>query len=154
MAKQRIFNFQHELELIKEQFDFDLVALALIQSVKINCEIRWIFSIGNKTERFRKTVLQSGKGIAGQVFKSGKSMLFEDVEVAIEQADLFNYPIVVAEELKSFGAIPLYKYNRVEGVLLVGYRESGKLTSEKFVEFKKFVGAEFGPFYDKEMVQE
>ena len=50
----------------------------------------------------------------------------------LEKKILYNYPIVVAEGLKSFGAIPLYKYNRVKGVLLVGYRTEKKLTPRRF----------------------
>lgn len=153
MAKESIFDYQMELEMIKAHFDFDLVSLALVQSAEKRFELKWTFSIGNKTERFRKIVLQSGKGVAGQVFKTGKPMLIEDVGVEMEQENLFNYPIVIAEGLKSFGAIPLYKYNRVKGVLLAGYRENGKMTTEKFAEFKSFVGTEFGPFYDKELVK-
>lgn len=153
MAKESVFNYQKELEIIKAHFDFDFVSLALVQSAERRFELRWTFSIGNKTDRFRKIVLQSGKGVAGRVFKTGKPMLIEDVSVEIDHGNLFNYPIVVAEGLRSFGAIPLYKYNRVKGVLLAGYRESGKMTIEKFAEFKSFVGTEFGPFYDKEMVK-
>ena len=75
--------------------------------------------------------------MAGLVFKTGKSMYVGDALHELGTDNLFNYPILVAEGLKSFGAIPLYKYNRVYGVLLVGYRKNQALTPEQFEEFNK-----------------
>ena len=115
-------------------------------------ELKWVFTTGNRSNRYQRIVLQTGKGVAGHVFKTGKPFLVEDAEKMLGKRDLYNYPIVVAEGLKSFGAIPLYKYNRVKGVLLVGYRTEKKLTTEEFTEFKQVVGPRFGPFYNKEMV--
>ena len=54
------------------------------------------------------------------------------LKVSVYEDDLFNYPIIVAERLTSFGAIPLYKYNRVKGVLLVAFREDKVLTRRNF----------------------
>ncbi len=142
MNGQKIFNYQREMEHLRDHFDFDFLGLALIQSV----ELKWVFTTGNRSNRYRRTVLQAGKGVAGQVFRAGKPFLVEDVEKMFGKEDLFNYPIVVAEGLKSFGAIPLYKYNRVNGVLLVGYRTEKKLTPEDFVEFQRAIGLDSGPF--------
>ncbi|MGG0668873.1 GAF domain-containing protein [Lederbergia citrisecunda] len=148
------FNYQQEIERLKELFGFDFVGIALVQSPERRFELRWVYVAGNRSERYRRIKLQSGKGIAGLVFKTGKPMFVGDADEEWSAGDLFNYPIVSVEGLKSFGAIPLYKYNRVKGVLLVGYRVGGKLTSEQFEQFKQEVGAEFGPFYNKEMVKD
>ncbi|MBB4823006.1 nitrogen regulatory protein A [Sporosarcina luteola] len=152
--KQEVFNIQQEIERIKEEFDFDYVGVALVQSPDRRFELRWKHVTGNQSDRHRRISLQSGKGIAGLVFKTGKPMFVADADEELGREDLYNYPIVVAEGLKSFGAIPLYKYNRVKGVLLVGYRTEEKLTVEVFQEFRKRIGLEFGPFYSKEMVLE
>lgn len=152
MSGQKDFNYQEEMGRLRDHFDFDFVGLALVQSVEFRFELRWVFTAGNRSNRYRRIVLQAGRGVAGHVFRTGKPFLVEDAEKMIEKNDLFNYPIVVAEGLKSFGAIPFYKHDRVTGVLLVGYRTEKKLTPKEFTEFQRVVGPEFGPFYNKEMV--
>jgi len=153
MSEQQPFNYQFEIKQLKEHFDFDFVALALVQPAEFQYELKWVFAAGNKSDRFKRIVLQTGKGVAGHVFKSGKPMLVTDTAGILEEKELFNFPIVVAEELTSFGAIPLFKYNRVKGVLLVAYRDNRKITAEVFWQFRKLVGPRFGPFYNKEMVK-
>lgn len=152
MSGQKEFNYQQEIGRLRDYFDFDFVGLALVQSVEFRFELKWVFTTGNRSNRYRRIVLQTGKGIVGHVFKTGKPFLVEDAEKMLGRKDLYNYPIIVAEGLKSFGAIALYEYNRVKGVLLVGYRTEEKLTLECFTEFKKVVGPTFGQFYNKEIV--
>ena len=148
------FNIQQGIEHLRANFGFDFVGVALVQSAERHFELKWEFVTGNQSNRYRRIVLQSGKGIAGHVFKTGKPFLVEEVEKMFEEQDLFNYPIVVSEGLKSFGAVPLYKYNRVTGVLLVGYRVGKKLTLQGFEDFKQAIGPGFGPFYNGEKVKE
>jgi len=152
MNEQKNFNYQQLMERLRDHFDFDFVGLALVQSIEYRFELRWVFTRGNRSNRYRRIVLQAGKGVAGHVFRTGKPFLVEDVEKMFGKEDLFNYPIVVAEGLKSFCAIPLHKYNRVNGVLLVGYRTKKKLTLEDFMEYQRVIGPEFGPLYNKEML--
>jgi nitrogen regulatory protein A len=153
--KERVeFNYEQEIERLKELFGFDFVGIALVQSPERRFELRWVHVIGNRSERYRRIKLQSGKGIAGLVFKTGKPMFVGNADDEWSAGDLFNYPIVSVEGLKSFGAIPLYKYNRVKGVMLVGYRSGGQLTEEQFEQFRQEIGTEFGPFYNKEMVKD
>ena len=120
MAGQKDFDYQQEIECLRDHFDFDFVGLALVQSVELRFELKWVFATGNRSNRYQRVVLQTGKGVAGHVFKTGKPFLVEDAEKMLGKRDLYNYPIVVSEGLKSFGAIPLYKNNCVKGVLLVG----------------------------------
>ena len=154
MSEQQTYNFQLEIEQIRMDFDFDFVALALIHPAEQRFTSRWEYVTGNRSDRYKRIILQSGKGVAGVVFKTGKPILVSDVKGMLDEGDFYNYPIVVAESLTSFGAIPLfYKYNRVKGVLLVAFREGKVLTEEVFKEFKEAVGSRFGPYYNKEMVQ-
>lgn len=153
MNGQQQFDFQEEIERLRAYFGFDFVGVALVQPAERRFELKWEYATGNKSNRYRRIVLQTGKGVAGHVFKTGKPFLVQDVATMFGKNDLFNYPIVEAEGLKSFGAMPLYKYNRVKGVLLVGYRTDNKLTAEGFLEFQRVIGSEFGPFYNKEMVK-
>ncbi|HJF31128.1 MAG TPA: GAF domain-containing protein [Sporosarcina psychrophila] len=153
MFENQAFNYQQEIERLKDLFEFDFVALALVQSVESRFAHKWEYVSGNRSNRYRRITLQTGKGIAGHVFKTGKPLFIQDVATTLAPNDLFNYPIVVAEGLKSFGAIPLYKYNRVNGVLLVAYRDDKRMTTETFIEFENNVGPNFGPYYSKEMVK-
>ncbi|GKV56068.1 GAF domain-containing protein [Sporosarcina sp. NCCP-2222] len=152
--KEELFNVQREIEKIQNEFDFDYVGVAFVQSADRRFELRWKYVTGNQSDRHQRLALQSGKGIAGLVFKTGKPMFISNADEELGGEDLYNYPIVVAEGLKSFGAIPLYKYNRVRGVLLAGYRTDGRLKAEVFREFQEWMGPQFGPFYSKEMVCE
>ncbi|MHA6258809.1 GAF domain-containing protein [Sporosarcina sp. CAU 1771] len=153
MGAQKTFNYQQEIDQIKHLFDFDFVALALVQQSEQRFAIKWECVSGNRSTRYKRIRLQSGKGIAGLVFKTGKPILAEDVNTTFGLSDLYNYPIIVAEGLESFGAIPLYKYNRVQGVLLVAFRTKDKMTTDLFEALKLEIGPSFGPFYNKEMVK-
>jgi len=154
MKERAGFNYEQEIERLKELFGFDFVGVALVQSPERRFELRWVYVTGNRSERYRPIKLQSGKGIVGIVFKTGKPKYVKDADDEWSAGDLFNYPIVSAEGLKSLGAIPLYQDNRVKGVMLVGYRSRGQLTEEQFEQFQQEIGTEFGPFYNKEMVKD
>lgn len=152
MDVQPMFNFEQAIKKINDQFEFDLVALALVQPAKYHFVLKWTYVVGNKSERYRRIVLQSGKGVAGNVFKTGKPLLMPNVEKELSKSNLFNYPIIVSEKLTSFGAIPLFKEGRVKGVLLVAFRDERVVTPELFEKFKQVVGSNFGPYNHKEMV--
>ena len=153
MKEQMGFNFQRELECIRERYGFDYAAIALVQPAERRFELKWTYVAGNLSDRHRRITLQSGKGIAGLVFKTGKAMFVSDVkELGLE--NLYQYPITVAEKLVCFGAIPLFKYNRVGGVLLIGSRKANGVSANLFGRFQQEFGPEFGPFYSKEMVKE
>lgn len=154
MIEQQSFDYQMEINQLKEQFDFDFVALALVQAAEYCHEFKWEYVSGNRSNRYKRIVLQTGNGVAGHVFKTGKPMLVTDTVAVLGAENLYNLPIVVAEGLTSFGAIPLYKYNRVKGVLLVAYRDNRKMTSMLFTKFQEVIGPNFGPFYSKEMVKD
>lgn len=152
MYEKNSLNHIQKLQQLKDSFQFDFIALALNQTIEQSFVHKWEYVIGNQSERFRRIVLKSGKGIAGHVYKTGKSILVPDVGEMFQQSDLFNYPIIISEELKSFCAIPLYKSNQVVGVLLGGYRTHQQVTPQQFDEFQRSVETIFGSYYNKEMV--
>lgn len=154
MCEKQNFNFEQAIQSIKDQFQFDFVALALVQSAQFRFVLKWEYVLGNRSERYKRIVLQKGKGVAGNVFKTGKPLLLENVEMELSKADLFNYPIVVAEGLTSFGATPLYKQGRVEAVLLAAFRDHRKMTPRRFEELEVAVVEIFGTYYNQEMVKE
>ncbi|QUG41504.1 GAF domain-containing protein [Psychrobacillus sp. INOP01] len=146
-------DFQEVITAIKDKYEVDLVTLAFIQPAQLEYVLTWQFAIGNINNRLKRIVLQSGKGVAGQVFKSGKPMLVRNVLTEFPSKDLFNYPIIVSEKIKSFCALPLYKKNKVQGVILLGYREENKMTNELFERIIYNIHKDFPKYYGKEMAK-
>lgn len=154
MNRPQHFNFQQAINELRETLQLDFIGLALVDLRNYHHELKWRFVTGNLSMRYRKIVLSSGKGIAGIVFKTGKPMLVESIYDRIEGESLYNYPIVIFEKLKSFGAIPLFDDDHVQGVLLAGYREANKMTMEAFEHFQQTIGPKFGPFHHKERLSD
>ena len=92
MSGQNDFNYQQEMSHLRDHFDFDFVGLALVQSVEFRFELKWVFATGNRSNRYRRIVLQTGKGVAGHVFKTGKPFLVEDAEKMLGRTDLLESP--------------------------------------------------------------
>ncbi|VDG98323.1 Signal transduction protein containing GAF and PtsI domains [Lysinibacillus sphaericus] len=151
MESQSAFNYQQQVEEIRLAMACDFVALALVQPEERHFQIRWEYASGNLSQRFRRIVLHSGKGVAGIVFKTGKPMYVPDAQKYYKKEDLYNYPILIAEELESFAAIPLFKYNRVKGILLAGCRKKNCMSVEKFELLQSLVAPTFGPYYSEEL---
>lgn len=143
--------YQTTLDHIREAIGYDFASLAFAQSAKDQFVITWQYVSGNLNDRYKRIQLQSGKGIAGMVFKTGKPMLVLDVAEQLAQSERFQYPIIVSERLCSLAAIPLFELDRVTGVLLVGYRETNKITESEFVELEQLLGGQFGDFEVKEL---
>lgn len=83
--------------------------------------IRWKYASGNRNDRYKRIVLRLGKGIAGKVMRSGRPMVLDSFSPRSGD-DPREYPILLAEGLKSIVAVPVITNNRVKGVLLVGCR--------------------------------
>ncbi|AWB44617.1 GAF domain-containing protein [Paenibacillus sp. CAA11] len=143
--------FQRELDLARETFGFDFMALALVESAEHNYVIKWKYASGNKNDRYKRIVLQSGKGIAGMVFKIGKPLLIPSIEQVIGSSSLFNYPIAQSESLKSMGAVPLWNDQRVEGVLLGAFRGENQVTNEQLQAMVELTRTGFRDLNGKEM---
>jgi len=154
MNEEPRFNYQKEIDNLRTRFGLDFVSVALVQPAEDRFVLTWQFASGNINNRYKRIVLQSGKGIAGVVFKTGKPLLIKSVDKDIGNRDLFNYPIIVAERLQSLGALPLWSYNRVMGVLLIGFRQENSLTEVLFNTIQEDIGPEFGTLYAKERVME
>lgn len=151
MKKPVLTNYQLEIDQIRNKFGFDFVALNIVNTIDNSPILKWQFASGNLNNRYQRMVLHPGKGIAGTVFKTGKPMLVKNVNQEIPMNELLCYPIVVAESLKSIGAVPLWESNRVAGVLLVGFRKQDSLTDFLFDEFQHSIAAGFCSFDTKEM---
>ncbi|HJV46334.1 MAG TPA: GAF domain-containing protein [Bacillota bacterium] len=83
--------------------------------------IRWKYASGNRNERYKRIVLRPEKGIAGKVMRSGRPMILDSFSPKSGD-DPREYPILLAEGLKSIIGMPVSINQRVMGVLLVGCR--------------------------------
>lgn len=141
------FNFQEELNYIRNHYGVDFVGLAMTSEGSDHFHIKWQYVSGNLNHRYQNIVLRSGKGIAGVVIKSGKPIEVHDLTETPYYNQAFNYPIVQSEQLTSLLAIPLWKKFRVCGVLLLGQRNGKIFPKIDINDFNRF-----GPFYGKDMI--
>ncbi|MGC5324150.1 GAF domain-containing protein [Brevibacillus sp. SYSU BS000544] len=98
----------------------DFAAIAWLDNEQM---IRWKYASGNRNDRYKRIVLRFGKGIAGKVMSSGRPMILDSFTPKSGD-DPREYPILLAEGLKSIAAVPITTNERVKGVLLVGCRDT------------------------------
>ncbi|WP_139653128.1 GAF domain-containing sensor histidine kinase [Raoultibacter phocaeensis] len=113
-------HYAQTAEALRNRYGFDFVAIGL--TAFVGAPLKWIYSAGATGERHKRIVLAPGHGIGGIVIKSGKPMLFTDIDEEIDPQEYSSYPIVFAEDLRSFCALPLTKNGRVVGSLLAAFR--------------------------------
>ena len=134
---------------IESQYGFDFVSLGL--TAFVGAPLKWIYSAGATGERYRRIVLAPGHGIGGIVIKAGKPMMFVDIDAQIDPREYTTYPIVFAEDLRSFCALPLKRSGCVVGALLCAFRT----TSTTHVEtYKRLVAELAGKLCDLEVVSD
>ena len=112
--------YTQEVRSIKDRYGFDFVSIGL--TAFIGAPLKWVYSAGATGERHRRIVLAPGHGIGGITIKAGKPMMFTDIDEEIDPCEYSSYPIVFAEDLHSFCALPLTRGGRVVAVLLCAFR--------------------------------
>ncbi|MCS4486125.1 nitrate respiration regulation accessory nitrate sensor NreA [Staphylococcus americanisciuri] len=120
-------DYQRELDGLRQKYQFDFAGIALSTENHVGTKIKWRYVSGNLNERYRRIELRYGRGVAGNVMKTGKPMMIHDASEQQIQSTLFNYPILISEQLTSIIAIPLWHHHRVKGVLLFGQRDGTPL---------------------------
>ena len=113
------------------------VALGLLEGD--SGELVWKLAAGNLSDRYKTIAGRVGKGLAGSVIKVGRGMSLHVSEL-IANRQLHEYPILLAEKLRSAFAVPIMSGNKVQGVLLAGdrvkriYRQEDKQTVTAMAE--------------------
>ena len=105
---------------LKDKFDFDFVSIGIAPIA--GAPLKWLYCAGASSGRVKRIVLAPGRGIGGIVLKSGKPMLMTDIDTQLDPREYSSYPIVFAEDLRSFCALPLITNGHVCGVLLTAFR--------------------------------
>ena len=112
--------FQETVNALHEKFEFDFTSIGI--TTHVGAPLKWVYSAGETSERHRRIALSPGHGIGGIVLKAGKPMLFTNIDAEIDPREYSSYPIVFAEDLHSFCALPLKRNNNVVAVLLCAHR--------------------------------
>lgn len=146
------YDYQTIIHQMKERLNVDFVGIAMPSDLISQTNIKWQFVSGETNKRYKLIELQRGKGIAGQVIKSGKPWIELDVDHSELTSHIFDFPIVKFERLTSFISIPLWKYNKVAAVLLIGNRGHHKFDSNIMKDVEKSLTEGFGPFYRKDTI--
>ncbi|MGV2875494.1 GAF domain-containing protein [Macrococcus capreoli] len=146
------YNYQEEIDQFKENLKVDFIGLAMPSDLISQTNIHWTFVSGALNERYKKIELQKGKGIAGFVLKSGRSWIELDVTSSSIATHIFDFPIIRFEKLTNFMALPLWKYNKVAAVLLIGNRDKKPFHLEIYEEVNKELDKGLGAFYRKDVI--
>lgn len=112
----------------KEKFDFVGIACNVARKNEPK-EIRWLYVVGNQSEAYKRIRLQVGRGIAGNVWKTARAQLDEDILQQPEK--LIEYPIARIEKLQTALAIPIMDAGEVSAVLMGGYRDKRSFSSQQ-----------------------
>jgi nitrogen regulatory protein A len=98
----------------------DFCALALLDADGFT--LKWKLASGNENDRYRSMKFQTGRGLSETVVKVGRAVSLNLAEI-IYHRKLHEYPIMLAESLRSAYAVPLQDGIQVIGVLLIGDRK-------------------------------
>ena len=114
---------QVDLWLEEKRKEWQADFLGLAQDIAPPCqqtELRWTNVAGNTSDRYKTIRLRIGKGIAGEVWRTGREQRATDIQS--DGQNLLNYPIARLEQLDMTIGIPIMKNGIIRAVLLLGYR--------------------------------
>ena len=112
--------YEDAIQWIYDVLGFDLVSVGLAELP--TSPLKWVHSVGSMRNQIERITLAPGRGIGGIVVSAGKPMLFTDIDLQLDQREFASYPIVFAEELRGFCALPLRRGSLVVGVLFCAFR--------------------------------
>ncbi len=108
-----------QLDRLRADLDCDFCALGELEGEER--ALRWVLASGNANERFRSIAERVGVGIAGSVMKVGRPMSLQWADLLAVRR-IHEYPIMLAESLRSAYAVPIVAGAHAEAVLLAGDR--------------------------------
>lgn len=117
-------DYQREADRIAKAYGFDFVGIGLAPFV--GASMKWAYFSGATSQRVTRISLSPGHGIGGIVMKSGQPMMFTDIDKDLGRSGYSSYPIVFAEDLRSFCALPLKQGVHTVGVLILAHRTSNR----------------------------
>ncbi len=127
-----------QLRKLRHQSGFDFAGLASAIRGRRTLLV-WREASGNRNRNYLKIVLEPGKGIAGGVFQRKKTMVVQDVPLEYNESEIVHTPILLAEDIRSFAAFPLWEGDEVEGVLMLGMRQKNMVPEERFLQLEELL---------------
>lgn len=109
------------VEDVRDGFGLDFVGASVVPDGSAPI-LRWQYGAGSTTGNYALIHLPEGVGALGKVQKLRRGLVVNSVEDDIPQGELFQYPIIVAEALKSFFAFPLMEGDDVRVILICATR--------------------------------
>jgi nitrogen regulatory protein A len=128
------YQFRELINLIHSKIGCEFLGIALQE--KNELDIGWPFVKGNNTEKYKWIKVRYGKGIAGKVISTDRSMQIIDFPNDIIGIST-DYPIMLAEKLISAYAVPVRVDGVPKGALLVGCRHSHVFSKQDHEELKE-----------------
>lgn len=133
--------WKEQLHKLRRQSGFDFAGMALAVRTRRTLLV-WRAASGNRNRNYLKIVLEPGKGIAGGIFQRKRTMIVQDVSTRYDENEIVHTPILLAEDLRSFAAFPLWKEDEVKGVLLFGMRKEKRVTRENYQKLVELLSDE------------
>lgn len=127
--------------IIRSIFGFDFVSIGMIGFP--GNSLKWLYTSGATNDRHKRIVLPPGIGIGGIVIKTQCPLLCCDLDAEIDPRDYATYPIVFAEDLRSFAAFPLITDAVIAGVLLCAFREASPAHRDLYYRLCSFLNQGF-----------
>lgn len=123
-------DFTSALKNLRARFGFDFAAVGMAPAE--GGPLRWVQASGATSQRYQRIMLSPGHGVGGIVLKSGRAMISTDIDLQLDPRQYSSYPIVFAEDLHSFCALPLWKDGAVHGALLCAFRSVSPAYADVF----------------------
>lgn len=122
------------LEHQQQIWQADFVAIARQITDSNGClVIKWTHVIGQKSLAYQKIKLQIGKGLAGEIWKTGRCQMKTNLQQ--KQAELYNYPIARIEKLDMVMGAPVFYQTQLIAVVILGYRHQQSYVFEDCQHF-------------------
>jgi nitrogen regulatory protein A len=124
MSKMNPYMYEAVYTICRElavKLPFEFVGLAI--STDRGEALRWQCVVGNRNDKYKRITVRYGKGIAGQTLRTGRMMIINSFPERIPGKPT-EYPIMLAEQLVSCIAVPIFFGGSVWGILLGGHRSA------------------------------
>lgn len=130
-------------QALRERFSFGFVCVSVVPDAQ-DPILRWEHAAGGSNERYELIHLPNGVGALGKVHALRCGIVVDNVDEDIPENELFQYPIVTTEALKSFFCFPLMEEERIAVIVLCGQRFLHTFDDGLCGTVQRFAAQEFG----------
>lgn len=95
-------------------------------------KIKWTYALNPMNDKYTRMEISYGYGVAGKVMQTGRPFACKYRNQLPDE--ITKYPIILAEKLQSFLAVPLINNKIFDSVLLIGYRETHPLPDKHILQ--------------------